>query len=510
MAVYMYPRWCTEIPFHSRKRISLPNFDALVTTLPKTLVNLGWASIQTDGDYALNCTKLFVVFSILLMVLPRVFSQQASVSPSALNFAPQVVNFVSPGSHRQTATLTNTGNADLVIRSVQASGGYKQTNDCSTLLPNQSCNIEVTFDPGTLGSINGTITITDNTPPSPQIVSLSGKGIAPAQLSPSRVSFGAIAVGSTSQPQALKLMATPNSNFSINQISVSGNFAQTNNCPLSLQGGQSCTINVVFHPTVNALVAGAVAVSTTVESVPLAFSVPLKGTGSGNVVSRVSVQPASLNFGNKGPDFVDSVKELTLTNTSGNTSLSIQSVSLSGSPNAVGAMPLYKINSNSCSGLLAPGAQCKIAIAFSTMFSRLFPQSYSGALTITDSDSTNPQVIGIFGNQVEELTFSPASMVFPPQPVGTTTTKTVTVTGNDTQPGLVLDIATSGDFAETGDLGPCFLKPGAKCTMTVSFTPRQTGVINGSVTIETYPECNPFPLHECSDPIVLNLSGTGQ
>jgi len=46
--------------------------------------------------------------------------------------------------------------------------------------------------------------------------------------------------------------------------------------------------------------------------------------------------------------------------------------------------------------------------------------------------------------------------------------------------------------------------------MRVSFTPTQKGVINGSITIETYPECNPFPLHHCSDPVILSLTGTGK
>jgi hypothetical protein len=69
---------------------------------------------------------------------------------------------------------------------------------------------------------------------------------------------------------------------------------------------------------------------------------------------------------------------------------------------------------------------------------------------------------------------------------------------------------TSGGFSEAGDLSPCFVAPGAKCTMTVSFTPRQKGMINGALTLETYPECNPFPLHQCSDPVILSLIGTGQ
>jgi len=431
-----------------------------------------------------------------------------------LSFAPQVVNLLSPGSQPQTITLTNTGNSDLLVSSVLASGGYKQTNNCSTLSSHQTCTIEVTFAPGTVETINGAITISDNAPSSPQIVSLTGKGIAHAQLSPRVVGFGTVAIGATSQPQAVTLTAAPNSSFSVNQISASGEYAQTNNCPATLQGGQHCTIQVVFHPTVNAPVHGALAVSTAAAgNILLPLSVALMGAGSGNVVSQVSVQPANLNFGNKGGrDIVDSVKELTLTTTSSSTSLSIQNVSLAGSPNAVGAFPMYSITSNTCSGLLSPGSQCKIGITFSTLFAGLFPESYPGAVTITDSDPTSPQVVGISGNAVGELTFAPASLVFPIQSVGTTSQKTVTITGNDVEHGLVLSVATSGDFSEVGDLSPCFLKQGGKCSMTVSFTPTQTGAINGSVTLETYPQCNPDPRerHKCPTPVVLNLSGTGQ
>src|SRR6202795_763346 len=461
-------------------------------------------------------TKLVVVgFSLfLLQCIPYAFSQQASISPSALSFAPQVVNLLNPGSQPQTITLTNTGNSDLIVSSVVASGGYKQTNNCSTLSSHQACTIEVTFAPGTVETINGAITINDNAPSSPQVVSLTGKEIAPAVLSPGMVKFGTVAIGTTSQPQAVTLTAAPNSSFSISQISTSGDYAQTNNCPATLQDGQHCTIQVVFHPTVNASIHGAVAVSTAAAgNIPIPLSVALLGAGSGNVVSQVSVQPANLNFGNKGAlDSVDSVKKLTLTNTSSNTSLNIQNVSLAGSPNAVGSFPLYSISSNTCSGLLSPGSQCKIGITFSTVTLGLFPESYPGAITITDSDPTSPQVIGISGNAVGELTFGQTPLVFPSQSIGTTFQKTVTITGNDVEHGLVLSVTTSGDFSETGDLSPCFLKQGGKCSMTISFTPTQTGAISGSVTLETYPQCNPDPRerHKCPTPVVLNLSGTGQ
>jgi hypothetical protein len=454
--------------------------------------------------------KHFILCCVVLIVTGCALAQQVTLSPSTLLFGPQLLDLVSTGSPVQNVTLTNSGSANLIVTAIQASGGYKQSNNCTTVAPRASCTIAVSFVPGTLGNIKGAITITDNAPSNTQVVSLSGTGIAPVQLSAGSLNFGTVAVGTTSAPQSLTLTAAPHASVSINQVSVSGNFVQVNNCPATLASGQSCTISVVFHPTVSAAVTGAIAVSTQMNgNTDLAYSAALTGTGSGNVTSHVSVQPASLNFGNKGPDFGDTVKELTVTNTSSSTSLTIHNVSLAGSPNAVGAFPMYNINSNTCTGMLTPGAQCKIDIAFNTTFSRLFPHAYPAAVTITDTDPTNVQVVGISGNQVAELTFNPSTLVFAPQPVGTTVSKTVTVTGNDVQAGLVLDLMTSGDFSEAGDLSPCFAAPGAKCTMTVSFTPRQKGVINGSVTLETYPECNPFPLHQCSDPVILSLSGTG-
>src|SRR4029077_2187147 len=125
--------------------------------------------------------RMVAVFSVFIFqCIPYAFSQQASVSPSVLSFAPQVVNLLSPGSQPQSITLTNTGNSDLIVSSVLASGGYKQTNNCSTLSSHQTCTVAVTFAPGTVETINCAVTINDNSPSRPQVVSLTAKGIAPA------------------------------------------------------------------------------------------------------------------------------------------------------------------------------------------------------------------------------------------------------------------------------------------------------------------------------------------
>lgn len=454
--------------------------------------------------------RLVTLMATCLALTPCCLSQQASVFPTSLTFKPQLVNILAGASSPQTVTVTNTGAANLVISSIDASGGYVQTNDCSVLSAEASCTIQVSFSPGTIGPIAGAITIIDNAPLSPQVVSLSGQGTPPATLSPSVLRFGTVAVGATSTPKKLTLTAAPNLTVFVTGISTSGNYAQTNNCPAQLTNGQSCSISVVFRPTNNASITGALAVSTKVETLDLGFSATLSGVGSGTVVSQVSLSPSILNFGSKGIDGGGRTRAVTLTNTSTDKSLTIQSVSLAGSPNAPGAFPMYAIQSNTCSGTLSPGSACHIEITFSTTFSPLFPEQYPAAITIVDSDTASPQVVGMLGRQTEELIFGPKSLTFPPVTVGQTSNINVVTTDVDDESGLLHSVTASGDFSQTGLTESCVATRGARCNVQVSFTPTQTGVVLGSLTINAYPECIPRPPFTCSAPIILNLKGTGK
>ena len=83
-------------------------------------------------------------------------------------------------SAAQTVTLTNTGNAELSIGSIKASGDFTQTQTCGSLVAaSANCQIKVTFSPTATGSRTGAITITDNAGSSPQAVNLSGTGDPP-------------------------------------------------------------------------------------------------------------------------------------------------------------------------------------------------------------------------------------------------------------------------------------------------------------------------------------------
>jgi len=77
----------------------------------------------------------------------------------------------------QTATITNSGGAPLVIMSAAASGNFAvSANTCGTVPIGQSCMISVTFSPTATGTRTGVLTIMDNAPGNPHTVQLSGIG----------------------------------------------------------------------------------------------------------------------------------------------------------------------------------------------------------------------------------------------------------------------------------------------------------------------------------------------
>jgi hypothetical protein len=97
------------------------------------------------------------------------------LSPTSLRFACFIHAFPTPHcvcSPPETTTLTNVGHTTLDITGITISGPFFQTNTCNASMPaGSSCNINVTWSRST-GS--GALSISDNSPGSPQKVSLAG------------------------------------------------------------------------------------------------------------------------------------------------------------------------------------------------------------------------------------------------------------------------------------------------------------------------------------------------
>ncbi len=117
-----------------------------------------------------------------------------SLSASALNFG--TVN-VGATSAAQTSTLTNTGNAALVVGTVTRTGANAAdftvgTDTCSgqTIAPNASCSLGVTFAPTAAGARAAQLSVPSNASGSPTVVGLTGTGVQPASQ-PGTIQFGA-------------------------------------------------------------------------------------------------------------------------------------------------------------------------------------------------------------------------------------------------------------------------------------------------------------------------------
>ncbi len=172
-----------------------------------------------------------------------------SLTPPKLAFATRMVNTTSAA---QTATLANTGSEDVTVSNISTALPFSQTNDCPpTLTVGQSCQIQVTFAPTSIGQANGTLSVTDSAPDSPQTVALSGIGTK-ITFSPIGITFGNQKVGTSSDPVPVTLSNQGTVTLNISQIKIGGtnpgDFSQANDCGTSVPAGGKCTIQVTFTP----------------------------------------------------------------------------------------------------------------------------------------------------------------------------------------------------------------------------------------------------------------------
>src|SRR6185437_7504677 len=165
-----------------------------------------------------------------------------SVSPDSLTFGAQALQTTSVA---QTVTLSNTGNQSLTVGSFSINGDFSlsSTNCLQSLSAGASCSINVTFTPSSLGARSGVLASAGAFD-----ILVSGTGAsATASVSPQSLALGSQLTNHTSSAQTVTLTAGINP-LAISSINVSGDFAQTNNCPASLAPATTCSIQVTFTP----------------------------------------------------------------------------------------------------------------------------------------------------------------------------------------------------------------------------------------------------------------------
>ena len=210
-----------------------------------------------------------------------------ALSPQKLAFTDEATGFTSA---EQMVTLTNSGSSALSISNIEAHGDFGVTGSttCGTSVAEggATCTIGVTFTPTTTGDKTGDVTITDDAGGSPHVIALTGKGVTPAPaatLDPLTLEFEDQTYNTTSAAQTITLTNSGTAALTITAIAISGDFAQTNTCPVTpatLAVAASCTFTVTFKPTSSGARTGTLTITDNgSNAVSGIHTASLKGTG---------------------------------------------------------------------------------------------------------------------------------------------------------------------------------------------------------------------------------------
>jgi len=341
-----------------------------------------------------------------------------TVSPLSLSFGSIAVGATSPS---QPVTITNSGTANLLVKTITrrgtAPGSFLTSADgCSntTLTPTQSCTVSVAFKPASGGLKSAELSILSNDPDvaqNPLKVPLSGTGTtggggsAPdITVTPPSLDFGSTAVGVESPPQQVTITNSGTANLLIKAITRKGTapgsfLTSADGCSYTtLTPTQSCTVSVTFKPASIGLKSAELSIPSNDPDVaqnPL--KVPLSGTGTtggGGSGPKITVTPPSLDFGSIAVGSPTPPQQVTVTN-DGDAPLKITTVKRTGTFASSYIKPTA--DDHCTNQTLAPGASCTVSVFFKPTSSGLKPAQL--AIPSNDPDpARNPVLVGLSGS----------------------------------------------------------------------------------------------------------------
>ena len=258
----------------------------------------------------------------------------------------------------------------------------------------------------------------------------------------------------TPSPPFTTYLGNPGPGPAAPSLSATGDFSETNNCPATMLPNTICTLMVTFKPSAVGARAGTLEASATGGST---ISMPLSGRGipSGPALTSDSY---SFDFGQTliGGSQLDQYSFNIYS--VGSSDAIISSVSVSGD---------YQVTQNTCQGRLSGGSWCYVFLTFAPTA----PGIRSGSLRVASNASDSPLTIPLTGIGVQPLVFTPTSLTFGPQLVGTTATQQVMVqNGNKNSIAGLSSVISSQDFTGISNC-PENIYPGGNCVINVSFTP---------------------------------------
>jgi hypothetical protein len=299
-------------------------------------------------------------------------------------------------------------------------------------------------------------------------VDLATAGIAPtvATLQPGSLTFPAQQVETISAVQTFTVTNTGTLNLNITNITVTGDFTETDDCTdqsIALQS--SCQVSVTFNPSQT----GPRTALLTIFGNLTGGQITAALSGTGLAPATVVLTPSSLTFSTTTVGSRSAAQYVNIANT-GEVATTLTSETATGD---------FSISTNTCTASLAANDSCTVGVVFAPSSSGVS----NGILTVVDALGTQTVPLSGTGQSPATDALAPTSLTFAAQQVGTTSTaQQVTLGNNGDQPLTSIVAGATGDFVAVNNCGAT-LQGKSTCSISVTYAPIVTGPASGTLTV---------------------------
>jgi len=251
------------------------------------------------------------------------------------------------------------------------------------LSPNGSCTINVSFHPSAdfaPVAYPGAITVADSDGTSPQVIGLSGMGVAPVTSSPPALDFGQVLSSTTSRAQTVTLTNHDPASEGLTLTPSGGVSLGNNTCGSSLGSGASCKADLTLSGTSSS---GPINRALTVNPSSGGFLTP-EVVSLKACITNITVSPSSFNFGAVAVGSTSSPETVTISSQNG--SFNVSAVSVTGTNPGD-----FTLSNNTCRS--GSTSSCTIDVTYAPKASGV----RTGTLTVADDDGCSPHQQALSG-----------------------------------------------------------------------------------------------------------------